>query len=138
MLETVWAKIEVIEHKVLEFIKLFKSLVSRGLPFFWEEKGPLLSQKEYREFLVHCQLDKNKFGDMKQSLSRKIIFYKLTSEFELLFDFKATCTEVPETSYSEMMEFKAQAFHMVVATLPGPDLWRVIQQYGLTKFKMHP
>ena len=43
MLETTWAKIEVIEHKVLEVIKLFKPLVSKGIPFFWEEKGPLLS-----------------------------------------------------------------------------------------------
>ena len=34
MLETVRAKIEVIEHKVLEGIKLFKPLVSKGLPFF--------------------------------------------------------------------------------------------------------
>ena len=36
MLETVRSKIEVIEHKVLEVIKLFKPLVCRGLPFFWE------------------------------------------------------------------------------------------------------
>ena len=34
MLETVHAKIKVIEHKVLEFIKIFRPLVRRGLPFF--------------------------------------------------------------------------------------------------------
>ena len=32
-MEMVRAKIEVIEHKVQEFVKLFKPLVSRGLPF---------------------------------------------------------------------------------------------------------
>ena len=138
MLETVRAKIEVIEHKVLEVIKLFKPLVSRGLPLFSEEKDPLLSQKEYREFLVHCRLDKSKFGDMQQSLSGKVVFDKLTSDLELLFDFKAACTEVPETSYPDTMELKAQAYDMTVATLPSPDLWRIIQQYGSTKFKMHP
>ena len=69
---------------------------------------------------------------------REIIFDKLTSDFELLFDFKAACTEVLETSYPETMELKAQAFNMEVVALPGPDLWRVIQQYGSTKFKMHP
>ena len=97
-----------------------------------------MSQKEYRKHLVQCQLDNNKFGDMQQSLSGKIVFDKLVSEFELLFDFKATCAEVPETSYPETMELEAQEFDMAVTTLPGPDLWRVIQQYGLTKFKMHP
>ena len=54
MLETIRAKIEFIKHKVLEVIKIFKPLVRKGLPFFWEEKGPLFSQKEYQECLVHC------------------------------------------------------------------------------------
>ena len=138
MLETVQVKIDVIEHKVKEVIRLLKPLVDRGIPFFWEEKGPLLSQKEYQEHLVQCRLDNSKFGDMQQSLSGKIVFDKLASEFELLFNFKATRAEVLETSYPKMMELKAQAFHMVVVTLPGPDLLRAIQQYRLTKFKMHP
>ena len=75
---------------------------------------------------------------MQQSLSGNIIFDKLASEFELLFDFKATCAEVPETSYLETMELKVQAFDMVMATLPGPNLWRSIQQYGSAKLKKHP
>ena len=81
-----------------------------------------MSQKEYQECLVHCWLDNNKFGDMQQSLSGKIIFDKLASEFELLYEFKATCAEVPETSCPEMMELKVQAFNMAMAILPGPDL----------------
>ena len=47
MLETVQAKIEVIEHKVKEVIMLFKLMVGKGIHFFKEEEGPLLSQKEY-------------------------------------------------------------------------------------------
>ena len=87
---------------------------------------------------MHFQLDNSKFGDMQQSLLGNIIFDKLNSDFELLFYFKATCAELPENSYPETMELKAQAFDMEVVALPGPDLWRVIQQYGSTKFKMHP
>ena len=83
------------------------------------------------------RLDNNKFGDMQQSLSGKIVFDKLTSDFELLFDFKATCTEVPETSYPKMMELKAQAYNMIVVTQPGLDLCRFIQQYASTKLKAH-
>ena len=86
---------------------------------------------------MHFRLDNNKFGDMEQSMLGKVVFDKLTMDFELLFDFKATCAKVPETSYPKMMELKAQAYDMVVVTLPGPDLWRIIQLYGSTKFKMH-
>ena len=83
-----------------------------------------MSQKEYLERLVHCRLGNNKFRDMQQSLSKRIIFYKMANEFELLFDFKATSTEVLDTLYSETMELKVQALEMVSATLPGPNLWR--------------
>ena len=138
MMDIVWAKIDVIKHKVKEVIWLFKPLVDIGIPFFWEEKGPLLSRKKYRQRLVLCWLDNSKFGNMQQSLSGKIVFDKLASEFELLFDFKTTCTEVPETSYLETMELKVQAFDMALATLPFPDLWRAIQQYESTKFKTYP
>ena len=74
---------------------------------------------------------------MQQSLLGKIIFDKLTNDFELLFDFKAACAEVLETSYPETMELKVQAYDMEVTTLPSPNLWKIIQHYGSTKFKMH-
>ena len=34
MLDTLQAKIDIIDHKVKEVIELFKPLVSRGIPFF--------------------------------------------------------------------------------------------------------
>ena len=74
---------------------------------------------------------------MHQALSRKVVFEKLASDFELLFDFKATCSKVPKISYPKMMELKAQAYDMMAATMPGLDLWRVIQQYGSPKLKAH-
>ena len=73
---------------------------------------------------------------MQQSLSGRTNFDKLTSEFELLFDYKANYSKAPETSYLETMELKVQALHTAVETLPGPDQWRSIQQYGSSKFKM--
>ena len=72
-------------------------------------------------------MDHSKFGDMQQALLGKIIFDKLASDFELWFDFKATCSKVPRDSYPKLMELKVQAYDMVDAALPGPDAWRVIR-----------
>ena len=55
MLETVLSKIGIKEHKVKGVIKLFKPLVDRGVPFFWEEKRPLLSSNDYLDQLVSCR-----------------------------------------------------------------------------------
>ena len=76
--------------------------------------------------MVSFRSENSKFQDMQQSLSGKTVFNKLASEFELLFDFKATCAKEPKTSYPETMELKVQAFDMVVTTLPGPNQWRSI------------
>ena len=73
MLDMVLAKIDIIDHKVQAVIKLFKPLVSRGIPFFWEEMGPLLTQEEYLERLILYRDDHNKFGDMQHALSGPIV-----------------------------------------------------------------
>ena len=82
MLDTVQAKVDIISHKVKEVIELFTPLVSKGIPFFWEEKGPLLSQNEYLDKLVNHRLDHSKFEDMQQDLSGRVVFDKLAEEFE--------------------------------------------------------
>ena len=64
MLDTVQAKIDIIDHKVKRVIELFTPLVRRVIPFFWEDKGPLLTQGEYLERLVLCRSDHSIFGDM--------------------------------------------------------------------------
>ena len=137
MKETVQAKIELIEHKIQEVIKLSKPLTSKGLPFFWEEMGPLLSQKDYKECLVNCRSNHNKFEDMQQALSGKSIFDKLVDDFELWFDLKAMYCKVPRASYSEAMELKAQDYDMDMTPLPSSNMWRIICQYGSVKLPPH-
>ena len=46
-----------------DFAAMFKPLVQRGLPFFWEEKGPILSQKDFYDSLVKCKQDHRQFKD---------------------------------------------------------------------------
>ena len=75
---------------------------------------------------------------MQQSLLGMIVFDKLAGESKLLFDFKATCAKAPMASYTETMELKVQTLDMVVATFPGPDQWRSIQQYKSSKFRTQP
>ena len=101
MLDTVHVKIDIIDHKVKEVIELFKPLVSRGIHFFWEEKGPSLTQEEYLERLVLRRSNHNKFGNMQHALLGSIVFDKLARSFELSAYFKATCATVSDFSYRE-------------------------------------
>ena len=127
ILNTVQAKVDIISHKVKELINFFTPLVSRGIPFFWEEKGPLLSQKEYLDKLVNCRSDHSKFEDMHQTMSRRVVFDKLAGEFESLFDFKVMCAKLANFSYVDNMELRVLAYEMVVVDLPNPEHWRAVQ-----------
>ena len=63
-LDTIESKIGIMAHEVKYFIEIFNPLVKMGLPFFWEEKGGMLSQKEYHDRMIRCRLDHSKFTDM--------------------------------------------------------------------------
>ena len=48
-LDTVLTKIDTMAHQVNLFRDMFDPLFKKGIPFFWEEKGTILTQKEYRD-----------------------------------------------------------------------------------------
>ena len=51
-LDKVQAKIDIMNHQIKKFIEFFNPLFKRGIPFFWEEKGGMWSQKEYSDRLI--------------------------------------------------------------------------------------
>ena len=63
-LDTVEAKIDIMNHEIKLFIEAFTPLFKKSLPFFWEEKGGIFSWKEYHDHLIKCKLDHRKFEFM--------------------------------------------------------------------------
>ena len=75
------------DHQVNIFIDMFDPLLKKELPLFWEEKGAIMTQKEYHEKLIEYRLDHINFTDTNQSLYGKMIVDKLANEFEIFFFF---------------------------------------------------
>ena len=125
-------------HQIKGYIELFNPLFKRGLPFFWEEKGGMWSQKEYNGSLISYGLDHKHFDDLQhQSLSVKTMIDKLNVDFKMLFDFKAICTKFPEFSYAENMELNVMAKEMISLDLPTTDKWNLVDNYGKSKYRLH-
>ena len=103
-LDTVQDKIDIMVHQLKIFRDILDPLFKKRLPFFWEEKGVMLAQKEYQDKLIECRLDHTKCTDMHQSLSGKTIVDKLEDDFEIVFDFKAMCARLPYFSYRDHVE----------------------------------
>ena len=45
-LDTIHEKIDIMGHQLKLFRDMFDPLFKKGLPFFWEEKGTMLTQKD--------------------------------------------------------------------------------------------
>ena len=62
---------------------------------------------------------------------------KLTVDFGMLFDFKAICTNLLEFSYAENMELNVMAKEMTSLDLPTIDQWKLVDNYGKSKYRLH-
>ena len=93
-LDTLQAKIYIMAHQFKLFRDMFDPLFKKGIPFFWEENGTMLTWKEYQEKLIQCRLDHTNLADMNQSLSGKTVVDKVVDEFEIIFSFKEACTHL--------------------------------------------
>ena len=83
------AKIDIMTHQVKLFMDMFDPLFKKGLPFFWEEKGSMMSQNEYQDHLIESRPYYKTFAYMQLSLSGKSIVDKLEYDFEMIFSFKS-------------------------------------------------
>ena len=60
-LQKVKAKIEELKKEIKEVYSLFKPLIDKGLPHFWDEDNALLKKKYYDNLLVQRRNDHFQF-----------------------------------------------------------------------------
>ena len=72
-----------------------------------------------------------------QSLSGKTMIDKLSGDFEMLFDFKAICTKLSEFFYAENMELSVMEKEMISLDLPTTNQWKLVDNYGKSKYRLH-
>ena len=61
---------------------------------------------------------------------------KLARDFEMLLDFKATCTKFPDFSYSENVDLRVLAKEMINLDLPAADQWKIVENYMKGKYQV--
>ena len=73
---------------------------------------------------------------MQQSLSRKITIDNLDGDFEMMIDFKATCAKLQYFPYVENVELKVLEKEMINLDLPTFGPWKIIENFGKSKYKL--
>ena len=82
-LHKVKARIEELQKEIKEVYALFKPLIEKGLPHFWDEDNTLLKKEDYDNLLVQRRNDHSQFENLEGNLRGEVIVQKLGNVFDL-------------------------------------------------------
>ena len=80
----VYNKIEILQKEIKEMYALFKPLMEKGLPYFWDAENRLLKKEQYENLTVSKRNDHSQFEDLEGNLRGEVLVVKLGDIFDLL------------------------------------------------------
>ena len=84
MIKEVKNRSEALQNEIKEICSLFKPLIEKGMPHFWDVDNRLLNREEYDDLLVNKRNDHTNFEDLEENLKGEVIVVKLGDLFDLL------------------------------------------------------
>ena len=82
-MKKVKARIEELQKEIKEVYALFKPLIEKGLPHFWDEYNALLKKEDYDNLLVLKRNYHSQFENMEGNLRGEVVVQKLGNIFDL-------------------------------------------------------
>ena len=105
------AKIETLQKEIKELYVLFKPLIEKGFPPFWDENNCLLKKEAYNNFLVQKRNDHSQFENMEGNLKGETIVEKLDDIFDFLGQIRKF--KLPPPLIEEYIDLEIEARHLV-------------------------
>jgi hypothetical protein len=118
LLKSVTNKATQMEQTVQDFKNLFEELFIKGLPSFWDGKGKFHDQEEYNALLTHSRMDHSKFETLEEGLKGATLVDKLSTNFEILNQFKTIKIGLPVMSYSTCIDLEILMKEMTYYEIP--------------------
>ena len=84
LIKKVHNRTEALQKEIKEVYSLFKPLIEKGLPHFWEVENRLLKKEQYEDLIFHKRNDHSNFEDLEGNLRGEVIVAKLGGLFDLL------------------------------------------------------
>lgn len=82
-MQKVKVKIEEFQKEIKEVYSLFKPLIEKGLPHFWDEDNALLKKEDYDNLLVRGRNDHSQFENLEGNLRGEVVVQKLGNVFDI-------------------------------------------------------
>ena len=70
------------QNEIKEVYPLFKPLIEKGLPHFWDDNNYLLKKEAYDNLLVQRKNDHSQFENLEGNLIGEVVVEKLGDTFD--------------------------------------------------------
>ena len=84
LIRKVHNRTEAFKKESKEVYSLFKPLIEKGLPHFWDVENRLLKKEQYEDLIVKKRNDHSNFEHLEGNLRGEVIVEKLGDLFDLL------------------------------------------------------
>ena len=95
---------------------LFKPLMEKGLPYFWDDQNRFLKKEQYENLIMDKRNDHAQFDDLEGNLRGEVLVVKLGDIFELLN--MAKMIKLPSLEVEEYINLELLAIQMKDLMLP--------------------
>ena len=103
-------KIETLQKEIKEMYALFKPLMEKGLPYFWDAENRLLKKEQYENLIDSKINDHSNFEDLEGNLRGEVLVVKLGDIFDLLN--MAKRIKLPSPEVEEYINLELLAIHI--------------------------
>jgi hypothetical protein len=119
LLKSVQTKAMQMEQSIQEFKDLFEEFFVKGLPQFSDGKWKLYDQEEYNSHLTQCRMDHSKFETLEENLKGTNLVEYLTTDFEILNQFKTIKIGLPTMTYASCIDLEILIKEMMDYEIPS-------------------
>ena len=118
----VHSKIETLQKEIKEMYALFKPLIEKGLPYFWDAENRMLKKDRYENLIVSKRNDHSNFEDLEGNLRGQVLVVKLGDIFYLLN--MAKRIKLPNPEVEEYINLELLAIQMKELMLPTKNQFK--------------
>ena len=116
LIQKVHDKCKVLHEEIKTIYVIFKPLMDKGLPYFWDSENRLLKKDSYDNLIVAKRNDHSSFEDLEGNLRGEVLVAKLGDAFELLNIIRKTT--LPQTEVEEYINLEILPIQMKDLMLP--------------------
>ena len=137
LIQKVHDKSKVLQEEIKTVYAIFKPIMHRGLPCFWDNENRLLKKDHYDNLIVTKRNDHSNFEDLEGNLRGEVLVAKLGDVFELLNMIKKTT--FPQMEVEEYINFEILSIQMKDLMLPTKNHFKelikmVVKPLGLIPY----